>query len=110
MMVLAFQTDSTRVSTLLMAHDGSNRSFANIGVTSGYHELSHHQEDSIKKESIAKIDTFYISQFAYLLDKLNNIKESNGKTVLDNSMLVYCSGLSDANKHSHVDLPVMYTH
>jgi hypothetical protein len=107
MMTLAFQTDSTRISTLLMAHDGSNRSFANIGVTSGHHELSHHQEDSIKKESIAKIDTFYVSQFAYLLDKLNNIKESNGKTILDNSMIVYCSGLSDANKHSHVNLPVI---
>ena len=107
MMVLAFQSDSTRVATLLMAHDGSNRSFQEIGISAGHHELSHHQEDAEKIRKIAEIDHFYIEQFAYFLNRLRDTKEANGKSVLDNSMIVYCSGLSDANRHAHDNLPVL---
>jgi hypothetical protein len=107
MLALAFQTDSTRVASFLMAHDGSNRNFPEIGVTSGHHELSHHQEDPKKIEQLARIDGFYIEQFAYFLQKLGGMKEPNGKSVLDNSMIVYCGGLSDANKHSHNNLPAI---
>ena len=107
MMALAFQSDSTRVATLLMAHDGSNRSFHEIGISSGHHELSHHQEDADKISKIARIDHFYIEQFAYFLNRLRDTKEANGKSVLDNSMIVYCSGLSDANRHAHDNLPVL---
>lgn len=107
MMALAFQTDSTRVATLLMAHDGSNRSFQEIGVSSGHHELSHHQENPDKINQIARIDRFYVEQLAYFLDRLRDTKEANGKSVLDNSMVVYCSGLSDANRHAHDNLPVL---
>jgi Protein of unknown function (DUF1552) len=107
MLTLAFQTDSTRVATFLMAHDGSNRNFTDIGVTSGHHELSHHQNDAGKIAQIAKIDRFYMEQFAYFLGRLRDTKEASGRSLLDNSMIVYCSGLSDANHHSHENLPVI---
>lgn len=107
MLALAFQTDSTRVASFLMAHDGSNRNFPEIGVTSGHHELSHHQEDPKKIEQLARIDRFYTEQFAYFLQKLAGMKEPSGASVLDNSMVVYCGGLSDANKHSHNNLPAI---
>lgn len=107
MLALAFQTDSTRVASFLMAHDGSNRNFPDIGVTSGHHELSHHQQDPQKIEQLARIDHFYIEQFAYFLEKLRAMKEPNGKSVLDNSLLVYCGGLSDANRHAHNNLPAI---
>ncbi len=107
MLVLAFQTDSTRISTFMLAHDGSNRSFKEIGVNDGHHNLSHHQSEADKLEKIAKIDLFYTQQLAYMLERMRDTKESNGKSLLDNSMLVYCSGLADGNRHSHDNLPVI---
>ncbi len=107
MMTLAFQTDATRVATFMLAHDGSNRNFSEIGINSGHHELSHHQNDAAKLEQIARIDRVYMDHFAYFLKRLRDTKEANGKSVLDNSMVVYCSGLSDANKHAHNNLPVI---
>lgn len=107
MMVLAFQTDSTRVSTFLMAHDGSNRSFKEVGVSDGHHNLSHHQNNPETLAKIAKIDGFYATQFAYFLKRMRETKDRDGKSLLDNSMVVYCSGLGDGNAHSHNDLPVI---
>jgi hypothetical protein len=107
MLVLAFRTDSTRISTFMLAHDGSNRSFREIGVSDGHHSISHHQNDPEKLDRIGKIDLFYTKQLAYLMERMRDTKEANGKSLLDNSMLVYCSGLSDGNRHSHADLPVI---
>jgi hypothetical protein len=107
MLVLAFQTDSTRVGTFLLAHDGSNRSFKDVGVSDGHHNLSHHQNKPEILEKIAKIDRFYAEQFAYFLKRMKETKDRDGKTLLDNSMVVYCSGLGDGNAHSHSDLPVI---
>jgi len=107
MLVVAFQTDSTRVSTFLLAHEGSGRSFPQIGVSESHHELSHHQEDAAKIAKIAKIDLFYSEQFAYFLKRMKETKEANGMSLLDNSMVVYCSGLSDGNRHAHDNLPVI---
>ncbi len=104
--VLAFQTDTTRISTFLLAHDGSNRSFPEIGVPDAHHGISHHQRDAAKLEKIAKIDTYYSEQFAYFLQKLKSIKEGNG-TLLDNCMIVFGSGISDPDRHNHDDLPVI---
>ena len=104
--VLAFQTDTTRISTFLLAHDGSNRSFPEIGVPDAHHGISHHQRDAIKLEKIAKIDTYYSEQFAYFLQKLKGIKEGNG-TLLDNCMIVFGGGISDPDRHNHDDLPVI---
>ena len=106
-LVLAFQTDSTRVATFLLAHDGSNRNFPAIGVTDGHHALSHHQNDPKKIELIQRIDRFYTGQLAYFLRRLRDTREANGKSLLDNSLVVYCSGLSDANRHAHDNLPLV---
>jgi hypothetical protein len=105
MLALAFQTDSTRVATFLLAHDGSNRSFEDIGISEGHHDLSHHQnrEDWIAK--IEEIDLWYARQFARFLDKLAAVKDGN--TVLHNSMIVYGGGNADANRHSHTNLPII---
>ena len=107
MLVLAFQTDSTRIGTFMFAHDGSNRSFPEIGVGDGHHSLSHHQGKEETLEKIAKIDRFHAEQFAYFLGRMREVKEADGRSLLDHSMVVYASGLSDGNRHNHDDLPVI---
>jgi hypothetical protein len=107
MMALAFQTDSTRVSTLLLAHDGSNRSFADIGVSEGHHDLSHHQNRADKVAKVAAIDFWYAQQFAKFLAKLDSIKDVDGNSVLHNSMIIYGGGNADGNRHTHTNLPLV---
>ena len=107
LMAVAFQTDSTRIATFLLAHDGSNRAFPEIGVLDGHHNLSHHQGDAEKLEKIAQIDRFYAEQLAYFLGQLASKHDSDGSVILDNSMILYGSGLLDGNRHSHSDLPVI---
>jgi hypothetical protein len=103
---LAFQTDTTRVSTLLVAYDGNNRSYPSIGISEGHHELSHHGGDETKKQKIAKINHLHMTQFAYYLEKLKSIREGEG-TLLDNCMIVYGAAISDGNQHNHDNLPVL---
>jgi len=105
MMVLAFQTDTTRISTFIFANEGSNRNYGEIEVSEGHHDLSHHGRDKKKQEKIAKINRFHLEQFAYLIGKLKGVKEGDG-TLLDNSMIVYGSCIGDGNRHNHNDLPV----
>ena len=106
MMVLAFQSDLTRVSTLMFANDGSNRSYAQIGVPEGHHDVSHHgkQPDKLAKKLL--IDRYHIEQLAYILAKMKGIKEGDG-TLLDHTMLVYGAGISDGDRHNHDDLPIL---
>jgi hypothetical protein len=106
MMVLAFQTDTTRVSTFMLANEGSNRSYRNIGVNDGHHNLSHHQGDPAKQMKIRDINRFHMQQFAYVLNRLRSIQEGEG-TLLDNCMLVYGSGIADGNRHDHSNLPLL---
>ena len=105
-LALAFQTDSTRVSTFVVAHDGSNRPYPWIGIRDGHHDLSHHRNDEIKKAQIARINRFHAGQFAYFLDRLKGIKEGNG-SLLDNCTVLYGSAISDGNQHLHENLPVL---
>jgi len=107
MMVLAFQSDSTRISSFLLAHDGSNRSFRDIGVPEGHHSLSHHKNDPEKIKKLAKIDHFYSEQFAYFIDKLSTTQEIDGSRLIDHCMIVFGGGISDGNRHKHSDLPVL---
>jgi hypothetical protein len=107
LLVLAYQSDSTRIGTFLLAHDGSNRSFNDLGIAEGHHYLSHHGKKPDRLEKLAKIDQFYVEQLAYFLDRMQQTREADGSTLLDNSMLVYCSGLSDPDRHKHDDLPVI---
>jgi hypothetical protein len=106
-MVLAFQTDTTRVATLPFANDGSNRSYAFIEVPDGHHDLSHHGGDGKKQAKIQKINKFHIEQLAYLLGKMKSVKEADGTTLFDNMHLVYGSGIGDGNRHNHDELPIL---
>lgn len=106
LMTLAFRTDVTRVSTFMLANEGSNRSYRNVGVSSGHHEISHHRNEKDKVDDLKKIDLFLATEFARFLKGLQQIKEGSG-TLLDNCMIMYASGLSDGNRHNHDDLPVI---
>ncbi|MBL9174603.1 MAG: DUF1552 domain-containing protein [Verrucomicrobiales bacterium] len=106
LLVLAFQTDTTRVATYIAAHDGSNRPYPFVGVTDGHHDLSHHGHDPEKKKKIARINRFHSEQFAYFLRKMREVREGGG-TLLDHSMIVYGSGLADGNAHAHDNLPIL---
>ena len=107
MLILAFQTDSTRVASMMLAHDGSNRSFDEIGISEGHHSLTHHQNRADWVAKVAEIDLWYARQFGRFLDKIRAVEDVDGRSLLHNSMIVYGSGCSDANRHTHADLPVI---
>ncbi len=104
--VMAFQTDMTRVITLMLGRAGSNRSYRAIGISDGHHSLSHHQNDPEKIDKVAKIDAHLVDTFTYFLEKLKSTPDGDG-SLLDHSMIVYGSALSDANAHTHHDLPTV---
>jgi len=106
LMALAFRTDTTRVATFMMRHDGNNDAYPQIGVREGHHDLSHHGDDPVKMKKIAQINQYHMEQFAYFLKVLGETKEGTG-TLLDNCMVMYGSGLADGNAHSHHNLPVL---
>lgn len=107
LMVLAFQSDLTRVVTFPFANDGSNRSYKNIGISDGHHELSHHQKNPEKIAKLKKINLHHMEQFAYMLAKMKAVKEADGTCLLDNAMIVYGSGIGDGNAHNHDNLPIL---
>lgn len=107
MLVLAFQTDQTRIATFMLANDGSNRPYRNLMIPEGHHDLSHHGGDPAKHAKLRQINRFHVTQLSYLLQKLKGIQEGDG-TLLDHSMIVYGGGLSDGNKHNHDELPVLF--
>lgn len=106
MMVLAFQADLTRICTFMLANEGSNRPYREIEITDGHHDISHHGGDPAKLDKKQKIDTFHTRQLAYVLEKMQSIKEPGG-TMLDNTLLLYGGGISDGNRHNHDDLPLL---
>ncbi len=106
LLALAFQTDQTRIITVLMGIEQSPRNYPEIGITEGHHGLTHHQGDKEKIEKVAQINEFHIKQFTYLLDKLKATPDGDG-TLLDHSMIVYGSALADGNAHQHNNLPTV---
>lgn len=107
LMVLAFQADVTRVCTFMLANEGSNRPYRQIEVGEGHHELSHHQNDPVKLEKIKRINRFHADQVAYILKKMKSIREADGSSLLDNSMILYGAGISDGNRHNNENLPII---
>lgn len=108
LLVLAFRTDTTRVVSFMYGNAGSNRTFAHLGVPEGHHGLSHHGGDPEKNEKIRRIDHFHVEQLAYLLNRLRSTTEGADETpLLDQTMVLYGSGLSDGNRHNHEELPVL---
>ncbi len=107
LIVLAFQTDSTRVCSFMFANDVSGRNFSFLdGVSGGHHELSHHENSDEKIAQYQKINQWHVSQFARMIAKLKSIKEGEG-TLLDNSMIMFGSSFSDGNKHDPDNLPIL---
>jgi hypothetical protein len=107
MLVLAFQTDSTRIVSMLMAHDGSNRPFPELNITAGHHDLSHHHGNEDMLAKVGEIDQWYMKQFAWFLDKLDQTQDVDGQSLLHNSMIVYGCGNADGNRHTHQNLPIV---
>jgi hypothetical protein len=106
LLVLALRTDTTRIATFSYANEGSNRSYAFLGVPEGHHDISHHGNDQGKLAKIQLVNHFHVKQLAYLLTKLRESQEGEGD-LLANSMIVYGSGISDGNRHNHDDLPLL---
>jgi hypothetical protein len=104
--VLAMQGDVTRVITFQLARETSNRTYPEIGVPDPHHPLSHHGNDPAKIARMAKINQFHVSLFAEFLAKLAATKEGNG-TLLDNSLILYGSGMGNPNVHDHINLPIV---
>jgi hypothetical protein len=107
LLVLAFQSDLTRISTLLFSIEQSPRAYgAEIGLPEGHHGLTHHSGDKEKIEKVTQINCYHIQALVYVLNKLKSIKEGDG-TLLDHSMIAYGSGISDGNRHDHANLPLI---
>ncbi len=104
--LLAMRGDVTRVITFQLARETSNRTYPEIGVSDSHHPLSHHGNDPAKIERMAKINAFHVSLFAEYLAKLAAVKEGDG-TLLDNTLLLYGSGMGNPNVHDHTNLPVI---
>ena len=106
LMTVAFQTDTTRIATFMLANEGSNRTYREVDVNNGHHQLSHHRDDKDKVDQLQRIDQYLIEQFAYFLERLKSTPDGDG-SLLDNSMVVYGCSISDGNRHRHEDLPVL---
>ena len=106
LMVIAYQTDMTRVVSCMIAREGSNRSYRSIGVPDGHHSVTHHDGDPAKIEKVVKINHLHAQTFAYLLQKMQSTPDGDG-TLLDHSMMLYGSSISDGNAHTHDDLPLV---
>jgi hypothetical protein len=106
LMHLAFQGDLTRVVTFVVANEGSNRSYPFIGVPDGHHDLSHHGGNKEKQAKIRDINHFHVTHLAYFLEKMAATADGDA-SLLDNSMILYGSGLGDGNAHNHDNLPIL---
>jgi len=103
--VLAFMTDTTRVSTFKMSRDVSERVFPESGVKSPFHPLSHHGENPAKVEEFAQLNQYHVKLAAYFLEKLKSTNDGDGN-LLDHSMVLYGSPMGDGNVHNHKRLPI----
>lgn len=105
LLVVALQSGITRIATLIYAKEGSSRSYPELGFSDPHHPLTHHRDNEELMEKVARINRHHVEQFAYLVGRLKSIQEGDA-TLLDNSMVVYGSSISNGNIHSHRDLPV----
>jgi uncharacterized protein DUF1552 len=106
LMVVAFQTNATRIITLQIATEGSGRAYREVGISEGHHGLTHHMGDTEKIEKVTQINELHVKQFAYFLDKMKHTQDGDG-TLLDHSMIIYGSGIADGNRHAHDNVPTI---
>ena len=106
LMLIAFQTGTTRVSTFMIGHEASLRAYREIGISDAHHPITHHSGNPELIEKVVRINTYHMEQFAYFIGKLKSTPDGDG-TLLDHSQIVYGSGLSDGNRHAHNNLPIL---
>jgi hypothetical protein len=106
MLVLALQTDMTRVATFVMATEGNRRSYPELGFTEEHHGVSHHGNKPELVEKFTKINQHHVGEMAYFIDRLSKVREGE-RSLLDNCMVVYGSGMADGNRHAHADIPTV---
>jgi hypothetical protein len=103
----AFQTDMTRVATMMMAAEVSNMSYNHVGVPDAFHPLSHHQENRAQIEKLIIVQRYHSEVFADFLKKLHSMPDGDGGSVLDNSIFLYGGNMSNSNVHNHFPLPTL---
>ena len=106
LIAIAFQADLTRVVTFMFSREGGNRAYPSIGVPDAHHGLSHHQNDPVRMARLQSIDQYHVEMFSYLLGKLRDSADDTG-SILENSVVLYGSSLSDSNAHLHNNLPTV---
>jgi hypothetical protein len=104
--LVAFQTDLTRIVTMMMGREGSMRTYPEIGIADPHHPLTHHRGNAEWIEKVTRVNTLHVELFADFVAKLQATPDGDG-TLLDHSIIVYGSGLADGNRHTHEDLPVL---
>jgi hypothetical protein len=105
LMAVAFQADITRIATFMMAREVSYRTFPMLGISEGFHPASHHQNNPERLDNLTKINTYHVSLVAHMLERLKSTPDGDG-TLLDHTLLLYGSGMSNSNVHNHSPLPV----
>ena len=105
--VAAFRADLTRVTTMMIGREGSMRAYPEINVSDSHHPLTHHRNNPDFIEKVTQINTFHTSLLAGLLGKMKATQDGDGGSLLDNSLIVYGSGISDGNRHTHENLPML---
>ena len=106
LVALAFRADITRVFVFTLGKEQTNRAYPELGVNAAHHSVSHHQHDDLKFEQGHKVNQYHISLTAHLLDALKSTPDGDGN-LLDHSLVLHGGGISDANEHSHIDLPLV---
>ena len=106
LMALSFQADITRISTFMMAREVSYRTFPMLGISEGFHPASHHQNNAERLANLTKINTYHVSLVAHLLERLKATPDGDGN-LLDHSLILYGSGMSNSNVHDHSPLPIL---
>ena len=106
LLAVAFKADITRVFVFTLCKEQTNRAYPELGVDAAHHAVSHHQHDPLKFEQGAKVNQYHIGLTAHFLDKLKSTPDGDGN-LLDHSLVLHGGGISDANEHSHIDLPLV---
>ena len=104
--VLTFQADITRVTSFMMARENINRSYNEIGLLEAHHSMSHHGNNPEKMQDFSKLNTYHVDTLAYYLDRLQSTQDGDG-TLLDSTVVLYGSGMSDGNTHNNYSVPVV---
>jgi hypothetical protein len=106
LIVLAYQADVTRVASYIMVGEGTTRTYNHIGVSDAFHPLSHHANNKERIQKLVKVQRYHVERFAEFVDKLAQIPDGDG-TLLDHSMLMYGSNMSNSDRHNNYPLPVI---